>query len=413
MIEHAVPTPSVMSSKLLEKKLEEIYAVTAMHYSNNQNVGVLSGLSGIALFPFYYSKYKANNDYAELGETILSTCIDKVNDGFAVATFCSGLAGMCWTIEHLHENDMVEIDNDEMLSQMDEYINTMMKGAIQQGNYDFLHGAIGCAFYFLKRFKNTQSEELKTRYKSYLDQFLTLLEACAVKEGNTIKWKSLLDLSTGDKGYNLSLSHGISSIVNILSRMHEHEAFKLQTEPLIEQSINFIFENEIKSGRENLLFSNWVTEENKYHNKCRLAWCYGDLGTGMTLLRAAQALGDTQLYQKAVDTLKFASQLKTKEETLVLDASICHGAYGNALVFKKIYGLTKEPTFKEAADYWLTKGLKMATFSDGFAGYKQFEKGNKWHNRLPILEGVSGIGLVILDFLSTEKLSWDECLLIS
>ncbi len=34
-------------------------------------------------------------------------------------------------------------------------------------------------------------------------------------------------------------------------------------------------------------------------------------------------------------------------------------------------------------------------------------------NALPFLEGISGIGLVILDYLADYDSNWDECLMIN
>ena len=399
--------------ELLEYKLDEIMEVVESAYLQKKQVGVLSGLSGMALLPFYYAKHRENPEKEDLGIEILSACIDMVNEGFSSPTFCGGLAGMGWAFEHLDEKGLAELDNDDTLSQLDEYLIDAIRNCLQHGNYDFLHGATGIAFYFFKRYNNTRSLQLKNQYEAYLKEYLILLEKNSIQDGNALKWRSLLERQSGKTGFNLSLSHGVSSIVNVLSRMYVHPTFQERVKPLLEKSVQFILDNKIQSEDGKLAYSNWITDDQEYHNRSRLAWCYGDLGTGLTLLRAAQVLEDTQLYTEAVNTLKVAAGLVADEDTLVRDAGICHGSYGNALIFKKIYNVTQEPLFWEKAMYWLEEGLQMATFSDGYAGYKQFEKGNQWNNKLSVLEGVSGIGMVIIDFLSEEDLSWDECLLIS
>ncbi|HAI36832.1 MAG TPA: hypothetical protein DCM40_01150 [Maribacter sp.] len=59
-------------------------------------------------------------------------------------------------------------------------------------------------------------------------------------------------------------------------------------------------------------------------------------------------------------------------------------------------------------------GLKKSVHHDGFAGYKQWNGlENKWVPKLSLLEGVAGIGLVLVDYLSEKDKNWDQCILIS
>ena len=69
---------------------------------------------------------------------------------------------------------------------------------------------------------------------------------------------------------------------------------------------------------------------------------------------------------------------------------------------------------KDRTDFWINDGIQQATFKDGYAGYKQWNGLEKeWTPKLSLLEGITGIGLVIIDYLSDEVNSWDECSIIS
>ncbi len=73
-----------------------------------------------------------------------------------------------------------------------------------------------------------------------------------------------------------------------------------------------------------------------------------------------------------------------------------------------------EPVFKEATEFWIQDGLNKATHKDGLAGYKQWNaKDKEWVSNIPLLEGIAGIGLTIIDYLADFDSSWDECLMIS
>ena len=59
---------------------------------------------------------------------------------------------------------------------------------------------------------------------------------------------------------------------------------------------------------------------------------------------------------------------------------------------------------------WVEQTLLIAKYKDGIIGYKF----NMNDLSIDLLNGISGIGLVLLSFLSDDRSqSWDECLLLS
>ncbi len=409
-------TPILVENKkfILEHKLKEIDAIIRSEYEKEAHLGVLAGLSGMALFQFYYSKYLNIDANADLGVDIISKAIEKINNGYSFSTYCAGIAGLGWTLDHLEQADFIDIGSDDLLSEFDDFIKKRMLSDFKNTNYDFLHGGIGYAFYFLNRFRNTNSVTLKKKYTKILFEFIDLLEGLSETEANNkIKWKSVLNIKTGEEGYNLSLSHGMSSIIGILTKLYEHDAFKSRTEHLLLGAINYVLslENEDKKS---CVFPNSKTLDNAVSKKSRLAWCYGDLGVGIRLWFAAKVLNDEKLKEKTISIFKHAALRVKQEDTMVVDAGICHGSYGNAQLFNRIYQETGIITFKEAANFWINDGLEKGTFEQGFAGYKQWKGSDeKWGKELSLLEGVAGIGLVIIDHLSSFNTNWDECLMIS
>jgi lantibiotic modifying enzyme len=401
----------------LEKKLQEISTVLIREYKQDNNIGVLSGASGIALFFFYYSKYLDIDTYADIGIKILEDIINRINDGYQYPTYCIGIAGAGWVFEHLFEEDFLDANNDELLPELDNYLVGIMNFEMQNGNYDFLHAGIGYGYYFLKRFQNTKNSDLKERYRDYLTNMVLLLNKTAEKDTKGIKWQSIINKETEElKGYNLSLSHGMSSIIIFLAKLHKIDNFKVSVTPLLKGAINYIQNQEIKDQNSFCSYPSWVTTQNTDKNKSRLAWCYGDLGIGLAFWHASKTLNDKNLKNKALEILLSATNRKLIEDTLVKDAGVCHGSFGNTQIFNYMYQETNNIIFKNAATYWIDKGLKMAIYKDGYAGYKQSigVGGNeKWSPEISLLEGVAGIGLTIIDYLANYKNSWDECLMIS
>ena len=55
----------------------------------------------------------------------------------------------------------------------------------------------------------------------------------------------------------------------------------------------------------------------------------------------------------------------------------------------------------------------MSVYNDGYAGFKQWEgNSEEWSPKTSLLEGIAGIGLSIIDYLSEEPNTWDKCILL-
>ena len=401
---------------ILLDKLAQIHTILSETVKDEKEIGVLSGMSGIALFHFYYAKFLGEESIADIGVDVITLLFQKINDGYSFPTFCSGIAGAAWAIELLQEEDFIDVNSDELLSELDDFLIHTIKEMETGDNYfDFLHGTLGIGFYFFKRYQKTQSIELKNTYKEQLLYIINLLENASQKEGNMIKWESYLIRKDKLKGVNLGLSHGMPSIINFLSRLAAHDIFYDQVESLIKNATNFVLHHQNKDTSNSSLFPSWVYEGMDTNANARLAWCYGDLGIGITLWRAGKATNDKELQQNAITILKHSAIRRDRIECNVKDAGLCHGAFGIMHIYNYMYKETKEELFKETADFWIDEGMAMAHHENGYAGYMQWTGGENegWRLESGLLEGIAGIGLSIISYLAPFETKWDECLLIS
>lgn len=393
-------------------KLSQISKIIDEKYSDHPHIGGLVGISGMALFQFYYSKLLGTNEGSDKGAKILSKCIEMINNGYTFPSYCTGLAGAGWVFDHLAEENFIELNNDDLLVNLDNYFNDVMKINMKNGNYDFLHGALGYGFYFLNRYKCTKSVELRIRYRNYLLDLISMLNDLAETDENGIKWISILKSKIGDKGYNFGLSHGISSVVNFLSRLYQYDDFKNEVYSMLTGGVEFLLYHMEKDGSEFSMFPNWLKNGQYNEGGSRVAWCYGDLGVGVTLLQASKSLKNVGLKEVAIKILHHTASRRSFENNKVVDAALCHGSFGNAQIFNRVYKETGDKRFRDAAFFWMNDGMKRATFSNGYAGFKQWSGLKKdWQEDLSLLEGIAGIGLSLISHLSGNN-SWDECLMI-
>lgn len=398
----------------LKIQLEEISRTIKNSYTQEKDIGILEGISGCALFQFYYSKYLNIDTQADYGIEMISTCIERINNGYTRPTYCNGIAGFGSVLQHLTSETLIDLDCDEFLSPFDDFLYQQMKDDLSIGFYDFLHGALGYGFYFFKRYKETLSENLRKRYSEYLLHLLRQLETTAIMEKEGLKWQSTLIIQNkANVGCNLSLSHGMSSIINFLCRLMDDNELKVLSKKLLTGAVNYIM-SYYKNDRNNLsLFPMWIEANVSPKYNSRIAWCYGDLGIGISLLKASEVMGDSSLKNRALSILNQTMNRQKPEDTKVIDASICHGSYGNALIYSRLRCKGLNQDLDSIIRFWINDGVKKARHRNGYAGYKQWMGAEKiWEPKLSLLEGVSGIGLTIIDYLTNKPNNWNQYLLV-
>ena len=397
----------------IREQLINMARITGEKYHELEHIGVLGGQAGVALFQFHCAKYFDDDTYSEKGVEIIGSCIEKINEGYAYPTYCNGIAGFGWTLQHLIDHEFIDLNLDELLAPFDQYLLNQMLFEFNDKYYDLLHGALGYGMYFLKRLNSTKTaKENKRTYHGYLVQLLDHLEKMAIADGQGLKWESVLNVQEGNKGFNLSLSHGMSSIVYILSKMYHSLVEKQRIGRLVKGAVQYIKQHQRTNVEGLSLFPSWIEPQLSITYNSRLAWCYGDIGVGKAMEWAAEVLDDNALKQEAKNILVATSERKAPQSTMVKDAGYCHGSFGNAHIFHQLGTAYNEQQFLETASFWLKDGLTRNT-GDNNQPYRQWNaKDQQWRFELTLLEGVSGIGLSMIDFLSEKENTWDECLLL-
>lgn len=335
----------------------------------------------------------------------MNEIFDSLNEEYHFHTFSKGITGCFWVLNHAKKNNLISM-NLKSLDFYNKFLKNSMITEIKNDNYDFLHGAIGIGLYLLEKSKN------KSIY-NYIGKLIDCLYEIKETENTGFKWYSLINSETELYGYNLSLSHGSSSIICFLSKVHSKGFFQEKTKILLDGAIEYILKNGTKN-KEDFLYPSWVPKDNSYSTS-RLAWCYGDLGIAIALYYAGVSTNNNDLINKSIENLTHTSNRRDLIKENVLDACLCHGTAGIAHIYKRMYRNTGIEKFKETHDFWINETLKMAKFKDGLAGYKKYQglDSGEWRTEYGFLDGIAGIGLTLLSSISDEDPSWDECLLLS
>ena len=374
--------------------------------TESDSYGLYSGEFGLLLFLFYYSRYSKSKKYRLLTENYAERLFNRFCIETKLHTFCDGLSGILYLFEFLRENDFIDMDVSNAWSLLNNNLINSMKHDIQREYYDFMHGALGVGLYFLKKGTHPQC----------IEELLGFLYQIAAKDTDNqiFKWKSTIkNKDDSSQVYNLSLSHGISSIIIFLSRVVKSGMKNEMIMEMLSGAVNYVLSQQKDFTQFGSYFPNYIPINSQESvSKSRLAWCYGDLGIGMALWQAGKAIDNSEWKAKGLEILLCSTQRLQYEDNFIRDAGICHGSAGLVMIFRRIYLETGRGIFLEASNHWLSQTLYMANFENGLAGYKTYET-KEWKNDYSLLIGISGIGLVLLTCLDDNKQIWDELFLLS
>lgn len=359
------------------------------------SVGLYDGDCGLFVFLSQYINF--DESAIETCQKLAEKIVANIKKQKTIYSYSSGFSGILYLFEFLNEKEIIEIEI-TYRDEIEEYLISILNTEFRNNHYDFLHGAIGIGFYFLKR-----------RNVNIIDSIIEYLDSRAEKVDDIYRWKSILDHDNNVWGYNISLAHGITSIIAFLSKVIKEGLGSPKVIKMLYGAINYVKSQQIDPN----IYGSYYPSQSKKNVRCsRLAWCYGDLGIAITLWNAGQIINDESLKQHAHTVLLHGSTRKTLEETEIMESGICHGSAGVSLIFRRMYLNTGDVEFFEASQHWLKRTLYYANHADGIAGYKT-RYGAGWTRDLSLLSGVSGVGLLLLDQQLNSMQEWDELLLLS
>jgi len=305
----------------------------------DNSLNLLIDDSGISLFMFYFSLLSKNDDYYDFAFETL----EKVTEEYSKQSVIpASLSKFGWLLSHLNQKEFIETDVEEFGTTYNALLQNNMIKYLKRNNYDFLHGSLGIVLYFLSINKK--------KADNYISNFVDEFEKKSVKtENNSLKWLSVLDYKTGKKGYNISMSHGIASIIAILSKIYKRGINQVKTKYLLEGAMNFLLQQKLPYGKFVSIFPNLALKNMEQLHSSRLAWCYGDLGISVAIWHASQALGRKDWEEEAVNILLHSAKRRDLKENGVVDAGLCHDTVGIASVWDCY--VTLEKHLNTSAEY--------------------------------------------------------------
>lgn len=409
-LQNAKSAENNISSSL--NKISE-WMIQSSDLKDNDDLSLQNGIAGKSLFLYHTGKLLGKEKDLYFSRSFFEKSLKllfKKNNLSMNRDTLHGKLGLLWLYQYYINNHFVNIssENTQLLILFDSFAKKGIDSEREKKNYDLLYGLLGYGIYFLERNKfTTQTENL--------NEIVDILEEIAVIKEYGIAWEDQLGSSINkDKELiNLGFAHGIPSIMVFLAYVYKATRNE-KCLNLIHQTISFLKHHELKKS-EGSSFSFYVLEDKPYNYPSRLAWCYGDLGVGYSILKAGiLTLNNNYIeYGKRIIT-NLTHKTIQDETTKVKDAGFCHGSSGIAHMLNRSFKYTNEKRIHEASKYWINETLKMQNDDGSFSKYHRLKNKYVFTKDDSLIEGSAGIGLSLLSYLApnANDLYWDLCFLL-
>jgi hypothetical protein len=329
----------------------------------------------------------------------------------AISSLWDGFTGVAWAVAHL-EGSLLEQGEDDPNEEIDDVLLAELERSPWERSYDLISGLVGTGVYALERLPRPTAV-------TCLERVVERLQETAISTQDGITWwtpperiwhETRRDYPRGY--YNLGVAHGTPGVIALLGAACAAGVAVRAARPLLSRAVEWLLAQEL--GKDYAMrFPSYVYPDSK-PAPSRLAWCYGDLGIAAALLSAARG-AEVRSWEDQAIRIARSSSARPFETTRTIDASLCHGAAGNAHLFNRLHQATGDEELGRAAVEWCERTLQFRRPGEGAAGFSaRMADGSgepEWRAEKGMLNGIAGIGLVLLAALTSEDPAWDRTLI--
>lgn len=376
------------------------------------NTSLGRGSAGHALFFSYLHQAIPNQGYDRTSQQIINSALAQPVLSTSYLSLLGGLSGLTWVVDHLSglTLDLFEEDPNEELDAL--LLDHLNEGPLRS-DFDLVAGITGWGKYWVDRPSQFRKDSNISRIIDHLDHLVQRYpEGYAWYTGRHLLTPWQLDQSPN--GYfDLGMAHGQAGIIAFLASVWSKGFQEPRIYNLASNAIRWLLAQRVEHQESDFPR---VTQAGKPFSPSRVAWCYGDLGIAMALLKAGRAFTEPEWINIAVEIAQKAAK-RPLEHSGVKDASLCHGSAGNAHLFYRIYQSSGKDCFKAAARKYIDQTLDFYHPEAGIGGFQAWQpspdSANPWKNQGGFLEGSVGIGLALLAAISDIEPKWDSVLMVS
>jgi lantibiotic modifying enzyme len=371
-----------------------------------------------ALLYAYADRVEHSDQHAAAFDAAIERALASISENVLPPALYGGFTGLAWLANHTTD---LEEGVEDPYNDIDTALQKLLARSGWPLPYDLISGLVGIGVYFLERLRVSSASPVASECLGLIADHLAEL-AEHTSSGTT--WFTdptfLPELQRAEAPngyYNLGVAHGIPGVIALLGQICEANLGGAPARELLARGIDWLLAQASTNGPSR--FPVWCLKDapRGLAPRSPFAWCYGDLGLSVALLRAARCVDEPQWEREAVELARNAATWREDGHGMPRDAALCHGTAGVAHIFNRIFQATGDPIFEQAACHWFERTLQMRHQGKGIAGYRAFHGHRldvgEWVDSPDFLEGATGIGLAFLAATSEVEPDWDRLLLIS
>jgi lantibiotic biosynthesis protein len=372
--------------------------------ASSGDASLASGSAGLAVF--YAELARSGRGGSDDANALIENAVGAMAREPMGASLYSGFPGVALASEFVAST--LDPGGDDRAAEIDEaLLRALQRQDWARAPYDLIYGLTGIGVYALSRWPRPAASEMLTAVAGHLVDR-------ASRDDDGVFWWTAPDLLLGPRrtrspggGVDLGVAHGMAAVIPLLARIG-----RLQAEPritaLAADAARWLLTHTIESefGRTVPGFLDDVSDP----EPTRSAWCYGDPGVAATLLMAARDTPSPS-WNDAATSLALQAARRPEKQTGVHDAGFCHGSAGLGHLFNRMYQLTGEPGLADAARHWLERAMNEVRATEDISA--RSDAGAVPWNGSGLLEGMAGIGVVLLSAASSHLPTWDAVFMIS
>lgn len=356
-------------SVINEKRFQRIVNALLLNASFIDNLGLMHGKMGIAIYFFHLARETKNQIY----EDYAGELIDEIYDEISISTsldFENGLAGIGWGIEYLAREGFIDADTDEVLEEFDKRLIHELTYHTPE-DIGLLKGFSGYITYFHCRIK--ESTDKNVRAIANREALLKAIDLLAKRvterhaAGNSEElWP---EPDTFDNTWNYS------AILWALTGLLEAGIFGAEAERIINMILTPLKSKTVSPRlQSNRLFLALVIEKLK-------------------LCKPEQfpAGAFDELIQKLLSGL---DRENISRELTPDSAFLQNGTGGIAWIYQQLFQLTNNDHFREESLYWDSHGFGFTETDQGYAGFYVAKEDED--KAFGLLKGIAGINSINL-----------------
>jgi len=375
------------------------------------------GFAGRALYYGYLVAISPDGDALDRAAAFRDRAVEEAAHAELPPGLYGGYAGVAWTVEHL-EHDApcgggVD-DDDDAVASVDDALLARLDSSPTPEDHDLIRGLAGFGVHALERIHRASARDCLARV------VVRLAERCEPR-GTGLAWRTrpehLMPVTRAQfpAGHcNLGVAHGAPAVAVVLAGACAAGIEAARARPLLDGAVRWMLDGRLGDPSPSS-FAPWEAD-GASPMPARAAWCYGDPGVALALIVAARAVGEADWEREALAVARQAAA-RPIATSGVVDAGICHGAAGLALMFHRLWQMSGSEDLASAARRWYAHALELRRPGAGVAGYQSWipptaEQPPQWDDDVSFLSGAAGIGLVLLAGLGVEP-RWDRVLAAS